>query len=218
MNIWSEVITALRGGIDEVGEAIETHQAIELIDEQIRLLNKELQTDKEALASQLVTIKQAEQQIKALEPEIDKFENYAIKALEQDEELALEIAEQIAILEAELTEQQALISQSQEKLEQLRQHIRQTEQEILRLRHQRDTVKASSNVQSIQESISVVKTGKTIKPQTARDVLERIKKCQLEEDSKNDLQSKLKKAGILDDNSEDLVNASKVLERIKGNR
>lgn len=218
MNIWSEVITALRGGIDEVGEAIETHQAIELIDEQIRLLNKELQTDKEALASRLVTIKQAEQQIKALEPEIDKFENYAIKALEQDEELALEIAEQIAILEAELTEQQALISQSQEKLEQLRQHIRQTEQEILRLRHQRDTVKASSNVQSIQESISVVKTGKTIKPQTARDVLERIKKCQLKEDSKNDLQSKLKKAGILDDNSEDLVNASKVLERIKGNR
>lgn len=217
MNIWSEMMTALRGGMDELGEAMQTSQAIEILERQIQKIDMILQESKQNLAASLVKQKQAETQINLLQTEIIKYEDYAIKALEQNNEtLALEVAEQIARLENELAEQQHLLSKSQADCKVHRKTIRQTEQNILRAKQQLDTVKASSSVNKAQESVSVKQEGSQIKPLTAIDVLERIKKNktkQAQATTKDDLCVKLMNAGIIK-NPED-ASADAVLAKIK---
>lgn len=214
MNIWSEMMTALRGGIDELGESMKTSQAIEILEQQIILITKELQLSKEHLAQSLIKQKQAEQQVKLIKAEIEKYESYAVKALEQDESLALEVAEQIAILENEFAEQEIRVINGIKDCEKFRRVIRQAEQNLQRAKQQLDTVKASTNVQTVQESMSLHTEGSTTKLKTARDVLERLKKQTNSEDAiKEDLQTKLLKAGIIGDGEE--ANASAVLTRIK---
>lgn len=217
MNIWSEMMTALRGGMDELGEAMQTSQAIEILERQIQKIDMILQEAKQNLAASLVKQKQAETQINLLQTEIIKYEDYAIKALEQNNEtLALEVAEQIARLENELAEQQHLLNQSQADCKVHRKTIRQTEQNILRAKQQLDTVKASSSVNKAQESVSVKQEGSQIKPLTAIDVLERIKKNktkQAQATTKDDLCVKLMNAGIIK-NPED-ASADAVLAKIK---
>lgn len=222
MNIWSEMMTALRGGMDELGESMKLSQAIEILSQQIMQMEKDLQQSKQSLAQRLVEQKQAEQQSKILQAEISKYEGYAVKALEQDEALALEVAEQIAILENELGEQQRQAKTANDTCDELRRHIRQTEQNLQRAKQLMDTVKATNNVQQAQQNVANAhgsasgENSNAQRPQTARDVLERIKKQRANSD-KNDadnLQSKLMKAGIISDDEE--ANATAVLERIKG--
>ena len=103
MAIFKKLVTALRGGINEAGEAIVDTQALRILDQEIRDADSELKQAKESLANILAQQKLADKVVKETQSKIDEYESYAIKALESgNEELALEVSEKIGFLESEL--------------------------------------------------------------------------------------------------------------------
>ena len=50
MNVWSKLLTALRGGANEMGEAVVDSQALRILDQEIRDADLELRRSREALA------------------------------------------------------------------------------------------------------------------------------------------------------------------------
>ena len=60
MNIWAKVATAIRGGINEAGEAIVDSQALRVLDQEIRDADNQLSRSKEALTGIIAKRKLAE--------------------------------------------------------------------------------------------------------------------------------------------------------------
>lgn len=226
MNIWNKMVTALRGGMNEAGEAIVDNQALRILDQEIRDADEELRNSKEALASIMAKHKLAEVDVKKITDKISEYEQYAIKALEaNNEELAIEVAGKIATLEHELIEARANAQGYQESVEQLRKALIQTESHIKRLKQQADTVRATENVQKAQMAVAQRYGGSQAKMHSALDSLERIKKKQAErtatfeakaelaaqEDQDAQFENKLRSAGIIPNE----YNADNVLARLK---
>ena len=225
MNIWAKMMTALRGGVNEAGEAIVDSQALRILDQEVRDASEELKQSKDSLAAIMAQQKLAEEKSDALAKQITEHEGYAIKALEKgDEELAHEVAAKIADLENRQTNENESAAGYKAHAGQLREAIRQAENNIKRLKQQVDTVKATENVQRAQAAVAERHSGSNSKLRTAMDSLERIKEKQAmksaqmnaaselaQEDNADSLQSKLEKAGIAPSGKK----ADDVLARLK---
>ena len=225
MAIFKKLVTALRGGINEAGEAIIDTQALRILDQEILDSESELKQAKESLANIIAQQKLAAKVIKETQSKIDEYESYAIKALESgNEELAVEIAEKLGILENELENNKQQENYYDETVKSLRQSISQTEINIRNLKQQVDIVKATESVQKAQSAVAQRYGGSTAKLQTALDSLDRIKKRQDKNsalieaknelakfDNQNVLDSKLEAAGIKSGNK----NAAAILARLK---
>lgn len=225
MAIFKKLVTALRGGINEAGEAIIDTQALRILDQEIRDADSELKQAKESLANILAQQKLADKVVKETQSKIDEYESYAIKALENgNEELALEVSEKIGFLESELENNKQQATYFAETVKSLRQSISQTEINIRNLKQQVDIVKATESVQKAQSAVAQRYGGSTAKLQTALDSLDRIKKRQEKNsaviEAKNELaklenqstlDSKLEAAGIKSGNQ----NAAAILARLK---
>ncbi len=225
MNLWSKMLTALRGGMNEAGEAVVDTQALRILDQEVRDASAELKLSKESLVAIIAQQKVAEQKVEALVGSITEYEGYALKALEQkDEALALEIAEKIATLENQKGFEEEAVNGFSTSAARLKAAIASADNNIKRLKQQIDTVKATESVQRAQESVSQRYAGSNTKLQTAMDSLERIKqkqtltaaKLQAAEElqgstAEQSLQEKLQQAGIANQGQQ----ASNVLERLK---
>ncbi len=225
MNLWSKMLTALRGGMNEAGEAVVDTQALRILDQEVRDASAELKLSKESLVAIIAQQKVAEQKVEALVGSITEYEGYALKALEQkDEALALEIAEKIAGLENQKCFEEEAVKGFSTSAARLKAAIASADNNIKRLKQQIDTVKATESVQRAQESVSQRYAGSNTKLQTAMDSLERIKqkqtltaaKLQAAEElqgstAEQSLQEKLQKAGIASQGQQ----ATNVLERLK---
>jgi phage shock protein A len=219
------MLTALRGGVNEAGEAMVDTQALRILDQEVRDASNELKLSKESLVSIIAQQKVAEQKANTLQESITEYEGYAIQALnKEDEALALEVAEKIAGLEDQLTSEAESVAGFSTSANTLKAAIASADNNIKRLKQQIDTVKATESVQRAQESVAQRYTGSNSKLQTAMDSLERIKQKQeltaaklqasseLHADTgEQSLQNKLQKAGIAPQEHQ----ASKVLERLK---
>ena len=210
MNIWAKMITALRGGVNEAGEAVVDSQALRILDQEIREADAELKNSKDSLAALMARQKVAEEKVANLKKEIRKHEEYAIKALEKEgEELAMEVAQKIADMQNQLDVETEGARQYTESANKLRTAISQTERNIKRLKQQVDTVKATDSVHKAQAAVAERHSGSHSKLRTAMDSLERIKEKQAlqeaqmqaaselaEESYDQSLQEKLQEAGI----------------------
>jgi phage shock protein A len=225
MNIWAKMITALRGGATEAGEAIVDTQALRILDQEVRDASEELRRSKDALTAIIARQKLAEEKCQQMREQISKHEGYATQALDKGEEaLALEVAQKIAGMENQLHSEDAAAQEYAGSANQLREAIRQAEQNVKRLKQQVDTVKATENVQRAQAAVAERHSGSNTKLQTAMESLERIKEKQAyksaqmkaaselaEDASEDNLQRKLEKAGIVSSGS----SAQGVLDRLK---
>jgi phage shock protein A len=219
------MLTALRGGINEAGEAVVDAQALRILDQEVRDAASELKLSKESLVAIIAQQKVAERKVVALKESITEYEGYAIQALNKaDDVLALEVAEKIAGLENQLATEVETVAGFSESSSNLKSAIASADNNIKRLKQQIDTVKATESVQRAQESVSQRYAGSNTKLQTAMDSLERIKekqvlnaaKLQAAEELSADvgdqsLQGKLEKAGIAPLGQQ----AGMVLERLK---
>lgn len=210
MNIWAKMMTALRGGVNEAGEAIVDSQALRILDQEIRDAAEELKQSKDSLAAIIARQKLAAEKSNKLQSQIEEHEGYAIKALEKgDEPLAHEVAEKIAGLENQLATEKEIEADFRASADNLRAAINQSESNLRRLKQQVDTVKATENVQRAQEAVAQRHSGSNSKLRTAMDSLERIKEKQalkaatmsaaneLAKDSvDSSLEAKLEEAGI----------------------
>lgn len=179
MNIWAKMMTALRGGVNEAGEAIVDSQALRILDQEIRDASEQLKQSKDSLAAIIAREKLAKEKCSNLKKQIEEHEGYAIKALEKENEsLAHEVAEKIADFENQLITEEDSFNSFAESANNLRSAIKQTENNLRRLKQQVDTVKATENVQRAQEAVAERHSGSNSKLRTAMDSLERIKEKQ----------------------------------------
>lgn len=228
MNIWAKMITALRGGLNEAGEAIVDSQALRILDQEVRDATEELKQSRDALAGILARQNLADEKCTHCHEGIAEYEEYAVKALEKgDDALALEIAEKIADFENQLKHESESAQEFKNSATSLRKAIRLAEQNIRRLKQQIDTVKATENVQRAQAAVAERYSGSNSKMKTAMDSLERIKERQAQKAAeieaaealardagRDSLQRKLEQAGIVPSGS----NAQEVLSRIKSKK
>ncbi|WP_061241189.1 PspA/IM30 family protein [Ectopseudomonas composti] len=226
MNVWSKLLTALRGGANEVGEAVVDGQALRILDQEIRDADVELRKSKEALAEIMAKHKLASDKVSKSAASIAEYEQYALKALDAgNETLAKEVAEKIANLELEQASEREQAEGFAASVAQLRKAVTQAEGNIKRLKQQVDTVKATESVQKAQMAVAQRYGGSQAKLQTAVESLERIKQKQAERAAKmeasaelaatsapdDSLEVKLRAAGIKADNA----SADSVLARLK---
>ncbi len=228
MSIWAKVATAVRGGVSEAGEVIVDHQALRILDQEIRDADSELSKSKEALTGIIAKRKLADKKVASLKSSLTEYEGYAMQALDKgDEALANEIAEKIAGLETELMGEEGLAKSFAGSESQLRKAVAQTEANLKRLKQQVDTVKATETVQKAQAAVAARHSGTGSSMRSALDSLERLKNKQAERAAKFEaaselaesteevsLDSKLKAAGIVGGGA----SGGDVLARLKAKR
>lgn len=226
MNVWRKLLTAVRGGTHEMGEAVVDSQALRILDQEIRDADEEQHRSREALAGIMAKQKLAAERVAKLKGQVDEYERYALKALNADNEtLAREVAEKIAHLEAQLNGEREQADNYAKSVAQLRKAVTQAEGNIKRMKQQVDTVKATESVHKAQLAVSRRHSGSQAKTHTALESLERIKQKQAERAARMDaveelaaeadqdgvLEGKLRAAGIVPDAG----SADSVLARLK---
>lgn len=211
MSIWAKVATAVRGGVNEAGEAIVDSQALRILDQEIRDADNGLSKSKDALAGIIAKRKLADKKVESIKSSLAEFEGYAMQALDKnDENLAAEIAEKMAGLETELLGEEGVAKSFADSEGQLRRAVTQTDANLKRLKRQVDTIKATEMVQRAQAAVAARHSGTGSSMRNAVDSLERLKAKQAERAAKFEaaselaesteevsLDDKLKAAGII---------------------
>lgn len=224
MNVLSKLVTALKGGVTEAGEAIVDSQALRILDQEIREAADAINNSKDSLASIIARQKLAEEKVAGLKEKITEHEGYAVKAMDKDDNtLALDVAKKIAVFETELKTLDDAAGEYAKSADQMRAAIAQAEKDVQYMKHQVDTVKATENVQKAEAAVSQRHSGTNTKLRTAMDSLERIKERQAlnsaqmsaardlaNEQDDSTLDERLIKAGIKESS-----NAEDILARLK---
>jgi phage shock protein A len=224
--LWRRLVTAVRGGVNELGEAIAESQALRILDQEIRDNDAELHRVRAALAETMAHCKVAQERLAATNARLEEYEGYALKALKSGEDaLAREVAAKIALLEIERDGYAGQARSFADGIVHLRKVVAQFETSIKRLKQQVDTVRATESVQRAQTAVAQRREGSDVRVRTALDSLERIKRRQMERGAKlgeaeasagdqdDALDAKLRRAGILAGDSA----ADAVLSRLKKN-
>ncbi len=225
MSIFKKLITAVRGGATEVGEAIVDTQAIRILEQELRDAKKALNDAKTNLTAIMAEKMGIGRKVKELSEKIKEHEAYAMQALDKgDESLATDVANKIAEFEYELNIQQGILDGYETKVTSLKKMIRQTERNIQAMDREISVVKTTAKVQKANDLAAAKFSGSNSSLRSATDSLERIKARQQKredqaaaalelesEDKGDDLQARLKNAGIVDSAS----SGSSVLERLK---
>lgn len=228
MGIWNKVVTAIRGGVNEAGEAIADSQALRILDQEIRDADEELRRSKDSLADMMAKNKLSQNKVDGLQAKITEYEGYAMQALDRgDDTLAADVADKIAELENQLGSEKELADQYATSVADLRKAVSHAEGNLRRLKQQIDVVKATESVHKAQAAVAHRHSGANSKMRTAVDSLERIKQKQAErgarmeaasqlasETGEGSLDAKLKAAGI----GKADADRSAVLARLKAKR
>ncbi|MCF6439290.1 PspA/IM30 family protein [Pseudoalteromonas luteoviolacea] len=225
MSILKKLFTAVKGGVNEVGEGIVDANAIRIFEQEIRDAQAALSDAKRSLTEVMAKEIQTTRAIKSLDEDIAKHETYAAQALDKDEEaLALEIAEKIAHFEQEKTEQQQVLNTFTTSVSKLKEQIKQAEKTIVENQRQLSMVKTTESVQKATMAVNDTMASGDSSMASAKQSLERIKQRQMdkqdqldaaqqlaEENSDKALHDKMRAAGI----GEEVTKGADVLARIR---
>ncbi|BCV67826.1 phage shock protein A [Shewanella carassii] len=228
MGILNKILTAFRGGANEVGQSIVDANSTRIFEQEIRDAEKHLTKAKRELTDVMAKEMQASREIDRIKRAVAEHEGYATQALEKGNEiLALEVAEKIAQLEMELAEQQTANDSFSAHAARLKDLVKKTERQLADYQRQLSMVKTTESVQKATASITDSFASSNSKLLNAKDSLERIKARQQQfddrlkaaenleaENSDQSLKAKLAEAGI----GEQKSNASDVLERLKAKK
>ncbi|MDP6264202.1 MAG: PspA/IM30 family protein [Pseudomonadales bacterium] len=228
MSILRKIMTAVRGGAREVGELVVDANGTRIFEQEIQDAKTHLNKAKHDLTDVMAKQMQAGRKVESLKKEVEEHEGYAGQALEKgNEELALEIAEKIATLEADLTEQEEVHKSFSTHANRLKDLVKKTERQIKEYERQLTMVKTTESVQKASAAITDNFSSSSSRILSAKDSLDRIKKRQQDnfdrlsaaedleaENSEKGLQDKMNAAGI----GETATTASSVLDRIKAKK
>ncbi|WP_027708357.1 PspA/IM30 family protein [Zooshikella ganghwensis] len=224
MNVMQKLLTALRSSARELGDAIIDANSTRIFEQEITEAEQHLQEAKVELTTLLAKQLQSEDELQKVQLDIKKHENYVKEALKnQNESLALEIAEKIAALESEHNQVKQTVVDYQSNTNQLKVLIQKTERQLRDYQRQLAMVKTTEKVQQTTSTISANFSAGNSKLITAKETLDRIAKQQEEEKYKQQaadqlanesedkqLEKKLTEAGIIKNNR-----AEDILEKIK---
>lgn len=225
MSVFSKIITAIRGGAREMGEAIIDANGVRIFEQEIKDAEHHLEEAKRDLTAVVAKEMQAARKVEQLTKEVKKHEGYAAKALEQgDEELALEVAEKIAGMQGEIDVNKKAQQRFAAHVERLKEIIKKTTASLADMKRQLVMVKTTESVHKATKSITENYATSGSKLLTAKESLDRIQQRQQDLDDRleagQDLQDefegrtldqKLKEAGI----GETSTTAQDILAKLK---
>lgn len=176
MSVLRKVVSALKGNLNEAGEAFVESQALRILDQEVRDADEELKESKNNLVTMIARQKLAEKRYAEFQVSISDHETYALKAIEQgDEALARDVAVNIASMEIDEKAQSIAAGRYAEDVTALRAVVKSAERDIGQLKQQVDTVRATESVQRAQATVSQRHGGSSTTLQTAIDSLNRIR-------------------------------------------
>ena len=179
MGLLKKLITAVRGGAREVGEAVVDMNAIRIYEQEIEDAKKNLARAKQDLTGVMAKEMQAGREIERLDAELARYEKLALDALNKGrEDLAGEVAGKIAEVEAEKAAQQTAREQFRAHIERLKALMKQTEATIRQHERELAMVRTTESVQKATRSITDNYGAGTTRLLDAKASLERIKKRQ----------------------------------------
>ncbi|MBT1444555.1 PspA/IM30 family protein [Shewanella sp. JM162201] len=228
MGILNKILTAFRGGANEVGQSIVDANSTRIFEQEIRDAEKHLTKAKRDLTDVMAKEMAAAREVDRLKRTISEHEGYASQALDKgNEALALEVAEKIAQLELELSEQHSANESFSANAAKLKELVKKTERQLADYQRQLSMVKTTESVQKATASITDSFASSNSKLLNAKESLERIKARQQQfddrmkaaetlenENSDKSLAAKLAEAGIGEQKSD----ANAVLERLKARK
>ncbi|WP_439126364.1 MAG: PspA/IM30 family protein (plasmid) [Pseudomonas rhizophila] len=210
MSIWKKLVTALRGGASEVGEAIVDANAIRILEQEQRDADAAVLAARNSLIEIKAKHKMSLQRLEAYGSDISSWENKALAALNKGvEDLAGECANKVAELEGLRDQEKILADQFGKQVEILHTQVTKADTQIKGLKQQIEMTKAREAVQKARVATSTATSGANNKVGTAVDSLARIKQRQDEQDARleaaeetadaangGDLERRLQEAGI----------------------
>ena len=224
--VLKKILTAMRGGVNELGEAVVDGQGNRILEQELRDSEHELKQAKQELASLMAEAASLARQIRTEQDSAAKREDDARKAIAAgQEDLAREVAERIVGHErraSELTQTRELL---QQRIVGLKDRVQKAEKQLADYRRELQVVKTNERVLRTTAQIDTNINSQQSSLSTAKETLERIRERQAREEDRQtasatlekeltgaDLDEKLKAAGI--DGEQDAVND--VLTRLKG--
>ncbi len=228
MNILKKIVTAIRGGTREIGEAIVDSQGTRIFAQEIDDAKESLNQAKHDLTDVMAKEMQATRKVEALQAEIAKNEQFVSEALaKNEEELALELAGRVAMLEAEKAEYDKAKAAYSNHVSKLKALMENSERQLAEYERQLTMVKTTENVQKATATITDNFSSTNSTLLSAKESLERIRQKQEDfddrylaaeqldkESSGASLEEKMQQAGIGDK----AAGAQAVLERIKNQK
>lgn len=210
MSIWKKIITAVRGGASEVGEAIVDANAIRILEQEMRDADKAVLQARNGLVDIKAKQKLSQQRLESLGNDIANWEGKATAALSKGEEgLALECANKIAELEAQRDQEKNQAEQFGKQADLLHAQVNKAEGQLKSLKQQIEMAKAREVVQRARVATAEATGGANGKVESALDSLNRLRQRQDEQDARlaaaeemqtaangGDLERRLQEAGI----------------------
>ena len=225
MGVLRDMITALRGGASEVGEAIIDANAIRILEQEIRDADSAIVKAKQSLTQLKSSEIKLKREIASLDADVADYEKKAVAALEAGEEaLATEVAGRIAELESERSEKAAEQKALDAEVHKIHAMIKARERTIQKNKRELDKVRTVRELQRATETVSKNFAATGSSSHRVSQALERVKTKQQgwqdrmqagewmeERESGDDIDAKLRAKGI----GEGAGGASDVLARLK---
>ena len=155
MGVLRDMLTALKGGANEVGEAIVDANAIRILEQEIRDAEAAIGSAKQSLTRMKSSEIKLKREIASLEQDAADYERKAMAALNAGEEsLAAEVAERIAEIEGERGEKAAEQTALDAEVHKIHTMIKARERTIQKNKRELDKVRTVQELQRATESVS----------------------------------------------------------------
>ena len=225
MSILRNILTAVRGGASEAGEAVVDANAMRILAQEIRDAEEAIGKAKQSLTNLKATEIRLKREVNSLHQDIADYESKALQALDANNEaLAGEVANKMAELEAEANEKASEHKDLSAQVDKINSMIRQREKTIQKNKRELEKIKTVEQLQKATSTMSTNFAATSSKEHRVSAALDRVKKKQsnwedrmeagewmAETEKGDDLDSKLKAAGI----GETTSSGASVLERLK---
>ena len=220
------MFTAIKGGANEVGEAIVDANAIRILEQEIRDAEAAIASAKQSLTRMKSSEIKLKREVATIDADVGDYEQKAVQALNAGEEaLATEVAERIAELESERGEKAGEQATLDAEVQKIHAMIKARERTIAKNKRELDKVRTVQELQRATESVSKNFAATGSSGHRVSQALERVKAKQqgwqdrmeagewLEhQDAGDDLDAKLRAKGLGDSAN---AGASDVLARLK---
>ena len=211
MSIWGKLFTLGRAGGHEAAAAVVDKNAIRILDQEIRDADTAQGKARDDLAGLVARRRVLENEVSSFRAQSEKYMASGRAAFNKgDADLARQVAQRIADLEADISLKEPQIAEMRAAEEQIHTAVAATDRRIETLRREVEVVKVNESVQKAQASVAARGAGAGNSLGSAADSLARIKERQAVrgeriraageiEDRRTgaDLDEKLRVAGIL---------------------
>lgn len=155
MSILKDIFTALRGGANEVGEAIVDANAVRILEQEIRDAEAAIANAKRSLTRMKATEIQLKRDVGILNVDIADYERKAMDALNANEQtLAHDVAEKIAELETDRSDKSKEQAALETEINKINAIIKAREKRIQKNKRELNKIKTVQELQRATESIS----------------------------------------------------------------